>query len=181
MTKVFELSNSQIAGPGTNFVRLPHSLDFAGRLKAVSIPRSRLLESLRTLARLHHAVRNTFSPFLTIIMAKSCLHLLLGTVYVKPSNTCIYGIKWCQPKCPERSSLLWPFTVISESCFWEPHLYVQTLGTSGGQRQLKALTGDYFIITSSVVFFWSSRMSFRRLLHGRKWKTVCKRSSIYHH
>jgi hypothetical protein len=119
-TKVSELSNSHTVGPGTNFVRLPHSLDIAGRLKAVSLPLSRLLELLGTLARLHRAVRNTFSPFLTIIMAKSCLHLLLGTVYVKPSHTCIYRIKWCQPKCPDRSPLLWPLTVISDSCFWEP-------------------------------------------------------------
>ena len=43
MTKVFELTNSHTVGPGTNFVRLPHSLDFAGRLKAVSLPQSRLL------------------------------------------------------------------------------------------------------------------------------------------
>ena len=38
MTKVFELSNSHTVGLGTNFVRLTHSLDFAGRLKAVSLP-----------------------------------------------------------------------------------------------------------------------------------------------
>jgi len=121
MKKVFELSNSHTVGPGTNFVRLPHSLDFACRLKAVSLALSRLLELLGTLARLHRAVRNTISPFLTIKMAKSCLHLLLGTVYVEPSHTCIYGIKWCQPKCPDQSPLLWPFTVISDSCFWKPH------------------------------------------------------------
>ena len=103
MMKVFELNNSHTVGPGTNFIQLPHSLDFAGRLKPVFLPLSWLLELCRTLARLHRAVWNTFPPVLKIIMAKSCLHLLLGTVYVKPSHTCIYVIKRCQPKCPDRS------------------------------------------------------------------------------
>jgi len=63
---------------------------------------------------------------------------------------------------------------------WRITLYAQTLGTSRGQRQPKALTADYFITTTSVVFFWSPRMSFRRLVQGRKWKTVCTRNSIQH-
>jgi hypothetical protein len=53
MTKVFELGNNLTVGPGTNFLRLPHSLDFAGRLKAVSLLLPRLLELLGSLARLH--------------------------------------------------------------------------------------------------------------------------------
>jgi hypothetical protein len=44
MTRVSELGNSLTLGPETNFVRLPHSLDFAGRLKPVSLTLSRLLE-----------------------------------------------------------------------------------------------------------------------------------------
>ena len=93
MTKVSELNNSHTVSPGTNCARLPYSLDFAGRLKPVFLLLSRLLELQRTLARLHRTVRYTFSALLTIIMAKRCLHLLLGNAYVKPSRTCIYGIK----------------------------------------------------------------------------------------
>lgn len=48
MTKVFELGNSLTVCLETNFARLPHSLDFAGRLKPVSVTAPRVAENLGT-------------------------------------------------------------------------------------------------------------------------------------
>ena len=152
MTKVFELNNSHAIIPGTNCVRLPYSLDFAGRLKPVFLPPSRHLESWRSMAHLHHRVRNTFSPFLTIIMAKKCLHLLLGNVCVKQSRACIHVTKQCQPKCPNRSLSRCYQTRVSGIC----NLSANTPGTPCCQVQKKnfdrRLTGGYSLTPSLVLF-----------------------------
>jgi hypothetical protein len=49
---------------------------------------------------------------------------------------------------------------------------------ASGKR--KTWTRDYFVTATSVIFFWGSRMSFRRLLDGRKWKALWKPGSIRH-
>jgi hypothetical protein len=162
------------------------------QIKPVFLLLSRLLELQRTLARLHRTVRNTFSAFLTIIMAKSCLHLLLGNVHVEPTLTCIYGIKWCQPKCPD-SSLRCDFprcylTHVSEIRILSP----QTLRTPSGQRQPTSVDGRPFsqskfsssfleswILIPSLVAqrkgrnLWYNSLCFQRWSFAVNWRLGC--------